>query len=254
MPIATKGLYGLPSYEAIAGLYDLDMAANNSGRDIEFYCELARRACGPVLELGCGTGRISLALAGAGTTVVGLDNSVGMLRHFRFKRRASRGDVRRRTRLVHADMRDFDLGQQFALIICPFSAFTYLVTDEDVQRCLGCVRRHLLPRGLFALDVFVPAIPPDGSLVHDYRREQPGFWSERSKRIERVDERTNRITRYYRFGGEPSERATEFSTEEIIRWYTPESMAECLAANGFEVVSTSFDFAAAFVARPTGVY
>lgn len=237
-------------------MYDLDMAANNPGRDIAIYAELARRTCGPVLELGCGTGRISLVLAGTGVSVVGLDSSAGMLRGFRWKRRTSRGEVRRHTQIVHADMRDFELEQRFRLVICAFSAFTYLTADDDVRRCLDCVRRHLQPDGLFALDVFIPAMEPDGSLVHDYRRKlEGGNFLERSKRVERVSDTTNRITRYYRMSSPSGEMLTEFSTEEIIRWYTPESLRACLCANGFEVVSTNIDSGAAFmVARPSGVY
>ena len=121
--------------------------------DAAFYRGLAQEAGGPVLELGCGTGRVLLAIADTGIPCTGLDASPRMLEVFR--RRLSNPTLR----LVCARMQDFDLGEdRFALIYSAFRAFQHLYTVEDQLACLACVRRHLAPGGRFAFDVFAPRL------------------------------------------------------------------------------------------------
>jgi SAM-dependent methyltransferase len=138
----------LDSYADYADLYDL--AYGHFSEDIPMYENFARRCRGPVLELGVGTGRVAVALARARIGVVGIDSSQAMLARARTK--AGRA-LARRLELVEADMRDFDLGRQFELVICPASGFHHLLTTDDQVRCLGCVRRHLAPDGIFVADM-----------------------------------------------------------------------------------------------------
>jgi SAM-dependent methyltransferase len=121
--------------------------------DAEFYRRLAQEAGGPVLELGCGTGRVLLPIADTGIPCTGLDASPRMLEVLR--RRNSNPTLR----LVCARMQDFDLGEdRFALIYSAFRAFQHLYTVEDQLACLACVRRHLAPGSRFAFDVFAPRL------------------------------------------------------------------------------------------------
>ena len=121
--------------------------------DAAFYRGLAQEAGGRVLDLGCGTGRVLLAIADTGIPCTGLDASPRMLEVFR--RRLSNPTLR----LVCARMQDFDLGEdRFALIYSAFRAFQHLYTVEDQLACLACVRRHLAPGGRFAFDVFAPRL------------------------------------------------------------------------------------------------
>jgi SAM-dependent methyltransferase len=131
-------------YANYADLYDL--AYGGATEDLAIYENFARRCRGPVLELGVGTGRVALALARAKISVVGIDSSEVMLARARAK--AGRA-LSRRLQLLLADMRDFDLSREFELIICAASGFHHLLTMDDQLRCLGCVRRHLAPGGLF---------------------------------------------------------------------------------------------------------
>lgn len=131
-------------YARLADLYDL--AYGDFTDDLAMYESFARRCRGPVLELGAGTGRVALALARAKVSVVGIDSSEAMLARGRTK--AGRA-LARRLELVLADMRDFDLDREFELVVCPASGFHHLLTTDDQLRCLGCVRRHLVPGGLF---------------------------------------------------------------------------------------------------------
>src|SRR5215212_10066516 len=94
---------GFEGWDEYAPFYDWENARTLGRRDVPFWRQLALNAGGPVLELGCGTGRISLPLARAGVTVVGIDRSTEMLHRARQRlRRARLGD---RVRLIRADMR-----------------------------------------------------------------------------------------------------------------------------------------------------
>lgn len=124
-----------------AEIYD-DSVSDWAG-EIEFYQELAaqaRQVGGPILELGCGTGRVALRLARGNVPVVGLDRSRPMLD---VARRKSHGAAH--LRWVEGNMRSFDLGQRFALVLIPGHAFQCLNSTRDQLECLACVRRHLMP-------------------------------------------------------------------------------------------------------------
>src|SRR5688572_23755792 len=87
--------------------------------DISFYVEAAAKSGGPVLELGCGTGRILIPTARSGIEIAGLELSVGMLEACRRRLQAEPPEVRGRVSLQRGDMRDFDLGRSFRLVTIP---------------------------------------------------------------------------------------------------------------------------------------
>ena len=138
-----------------AEAYDFDMGRSaDAMRDVPFYVELARQAAEQghaVLELGCGTGRVTIPIAQAGVEVVGIDNARAMLDVARRKAAAAGLDIRWLT----ADMAAFRLDQRFGLVIVPFRSFLHLLTEADQLACLSCVHEHLLPGGRFALNFFV---------------------------------------------------------------------------------------------------
>ena len=138
-------------------LYDAVIPASFQG-DLEWYVSKARESGGPVLELGAGTGRVTLAIAKAGVTIHALDASEPMLEALKDKLQESDPSVRERVHVVHADMRTFELSQKFALIIAPFRAFLHNVTETDRLACLSNVRRHLQPGGRLAFNVFHPSL------------------------------------------------------------------------------------------------
>jgi SAM-dependent methyltransferase len=115
---------------------------------VEFWLSQARISGGPILELGCGTGKLSIPLAEAGFQVVGLDSSPALLEFAASKSR----DVR----WIEGDMRSFELDQRFALVMLPSNNLGHLHTPEDFESCIDNVKRHLLPGGVFVIDVFVP--------------------------------------------------------------------------------------------------
>jgi SAM-dependent methyltransferase len=147
----------------IADYYDESPVVSGRLQDVAFYREAAREFGDPILELGCGTGRITMALAEAGKRVTGLDLSERMLERAVKKRAAYRVEARERVHLVQGDMAGFDLGEKFRLIIIPFRPFQHLLEVRQQMDCLGCVRKHLAPGGRLILDVF----QTDAERIHD---------------------------------------------------------------------------------------
>jgi SAM-dependent methyltransferase len=149
---------GYAEYGFTAEFYDQLVPYRERG-DIAFWVEMARASGGPVLEVGCGTGRVLIPTARAGIIIVGLDLSTHMLAVCRQRLAEEPADVQARARLVEEDMRRFDLGQQFALVTIPFRPFQHLTTVEDQMACLRTIHRHLAPGGRLVLDLFNPSIP-----------------------------------------------------------------------------------------------
>jgi SAM-dependent methyltransferase len=119
-----------------------------------WYLELARACGGPVLELACGTGRITNPLAAEGIDITGLDLSADMLARAREKAKAAG----LRVEYMDADMRRFHLDRLFSLIFIPFNSVLHLTTSEDLRSCFAAARAHLAPDGRFALDMFNPDV------------------------------------------------------------------------------------------------
>lgn len=144
-------------YAACAEFYD-SVDPYNQREDVAFYENLAREARGPILELGCGTGRVLLPSARAGYEITGLDASAAMLAVCRKNLAREGPGVQARVVLHSGDMRAFDLGRKFALITIPFRPFQHLETVTDQLACLACVRQHLAPGGRFVFDLFDPRL------------------------------------------------------------------------------------------------
>ena len=134
---------GYDEHPFIADLYEQDPL--HRGRpDVGFFVEEARTSGSPVLDIGCGTGRVLIPTARAGLEVVGLDLSPRMLAVCRERLLGEPDEVRTRAHVIEADMRRFDLGQRFRLAMIPFRSFQYLLTIEDQLTCLEEIRRHLV--------------------------------------------------------------------------------------------------------------
>lgn len=150
-------------WERFARWYDQDQGVFDE--DVPFYLGLAQRTGEPILELGCGTGRLVLALAKAGHRVTGVEHQPAMLARAAAKVRAAGPEVGRRVSLVQADFRHLALEERFHLAILAVNTWMDLSGPEEQLQVLQRVHQHLAPGGLLVLDLFHPhpdAIAPAG--------------------------------------------------------------------------------------------
>jgi SAM-dependent methyltransferase len=196
-------------------------------------------ACGrdygdPILELACGTGRLAIPLAQQGARVTGIDLSVSMLAAA--QRKAAAANV---TLDLHlADMRDFDLGDRFALVLLANNALCHLHTVADFEACMAAVRRHLQPEGRFVIEVFVPNLqllltPPEERQLFALYDDPAGAgpilvtyssWYDSATQIKHN-------TTYYQFPNH-SDKVTGTLP---MRMYFPQELDALLLYNGFAI-------------------
>jgi SAM-dependent methyltransferase len=124
--------------------------------DAPFYLGLARQSGGPVLEIGCGTGRLLLAIARAGIEIDGVDNSPAMLRVLKEHLEGEPPGVRDKVKLHDGDMRDFRLRKKYPLVTIPFRPMQHMYTVSDQVSALTTAASHLQDNGRLAFDVFFP--------------------------------------------------------------------------------------------------
>jgi SAM-dependent methyltransferase len=125
--------------------------------DIGFYLSLTRRlAPRKVLELGCGTGRITLPLAQLGFDVVGLDNQPEMLQKAEERRRHAPSEIRQRLQFIAGDMRTWSAGSDFDLILIPASSITHVLSLEDQLAVWKTCHDNLRPGGRLLVEATMP--------------------------------------------------------------------------------------------------
>lgn len=137
-------------FATLAPFYDLDLEGYDD--DEAWYVHLASQTGGPALELGCGTGRICLALAEAGIDAVGVDVSAGMLVRARLRTIEGTGHID----WVGADFRSLDLKRRFPLVLLPLGGLQHMESIDDVALALQAVARHLEDDGVAVIDVEAP--------------------------------------------------------------------------------------------------
>jgi SAM-dependent methyltransferase len=206
-------------YDAIARLYDPWSVSVTE--DVPFYVDEARRVSpGPVVELGVGTGRITVPIAVEGIRVIGVDSSAGMLEVAR--ERAESAGVADLVELRLGDLRAPPVSERVELVICPFRSYLHLRTDEERIRALRAARDLLVPGGRLVFDVFAPGA--------DDIAETDGRWLEREPEIfERADWDTETRTLTLSVRG-PSGEATL-----ALAWLSADEWRALLERAGFEV-------------------
>jgi SAM-dependent methyltransferase len=210
---------GVSVYDSIARLYDPWSVSVTE--DVSFYVDEARRAGGPVVELGVGTGRIAVPTAAAGIAVIGVDSSPGMLVvcHEQAKLSGVAGLL---------DLRLGEIGappveERVRLVTCPFRSYLHLLDDEARLEALGAARELLVPGGRFVFDVFAPS-EQDITDTH-------GRWLEREPGIfERADWDTDERTLTLSVRGDSG--ATSF----VLAWLSNDEWRELLERAGFQVI------------------
>jgi SAM-dependent methyltransferase len=144
------------AYDDMVRFYDMEHETFHE--DLALYRGFAERCGGPLLELGCGTGRLSLLLAQAGLKVTGVDCSAAMLARACRKLAALPPSIASRVTLVQADMQSVRIREQFRMVFIPLNTFVHLLTQQAQQRTLANVARHLSRDGRLIIDLANPAL------------------------------------------------------------------------------------------------
>jgi len=133
-------------------LYDI-INSKVTQQDLPFYLDSIDKYGEPILELACGTGRLTIPIQKKGYSITGVDISEGMVSEARKKAQEKKIDIN-----IHlADIRNFDLKGKFPLIILPFNSICHLHDYDSIFSCLKCVKKHLTDDGRFIVDVFNPS-------------------------------------------------------------------------------------------------
>jgi ubiquinone/menaquinone biosynthesis C-methylase UbiE len=144
-----KGHEGWDDY---APYYDWENRQTVGRRDIAFWQRMAAPVDGPILELGCGTGRVALPVAREGTTVVGIDRSDSMLARARM--RVRRAKLASRIKLIRGDIRHLPFpDRSFELVMAPYGILQSLLDERLLSDTLKDVRRVLTKQGTFGLEL-----------------------------------------------------------------------------------------------------
>jgi SAM-dependent methyltransferase len=215
-------------------LYDSLFAGISYG--VVPYVALARAAAGPVLEIACGTGRVTLPCLQAGVDVDGLDLSPAMLATLRGKAAA----LGFSPTLYQADMSDFHLPRRYALIMITFNAFIHNVTQESQVRCLQLCREHLASGGMLAFDTYFPSpaiirAPQDTRVLElETRHPRTGeairlYDTRRFNHVEQIQHSLNEVEAVDVAGNVRQLQRSEF----CVRWVYKAELALLLRAAGF---------------------
>jgi SAM-dependent methyltransferase len=214
---AEAELAGSP-YDAIAQLYD--PWSRSVTEDVPFYVAEARKAGGPIVELGVGTGRIAVPTAAAGVHVIGVDSSAGMLKVCR--RRAEAAGVAELLDLRLGDLAEPPVRERVRLVTCPFRAYLHLPDEDARVAALSAAGELLLPGGRLIFDVFAPK--------RDDIEETHGRWIEREPEIfERADWDEQKQTLTLSVRGPDGEATMR------LAWISAREWRKTLKAAGLEV-------------------
>lgn len=153
---------GHEGWDDYAPFYDWENARTLGRRDLPFWRNVARNVGGRVLELGCGTGRLTIPLGRAGVPIVGIDRSVPML--VRAQQRVRRGKLQSRVQLVRGDIRHLPFrGPKsrrrakreggFAMVLAPYGMLQSLLRERDLSATLKAVHDVLEPGGTFGVEL-----------------------------------------------------------------------------------------------------
>lgn len=228
----------LPSIYADPIHYDV-LAQMTAPNDVPFYLELLERHGGPVLELGCGTGRVLLALAREGVEAYGVELAAPMLELAHQKAEAEELGVT----LALGDLRSFSLDRTFPLVLLPYNVLNHMLDDDSLVRCLESAKKHMDGESRLVIDTFHPspgylASPPPRRFllryVDPYTAVETRLFEDNA-----YDPATqiNRITWRYEVGGE------DVRTEELsMRIFFPRELDLALRLSGLAIEQKLGDY------------
>jgi SAM-dependent methyltransferase len=234
-PTGSHGREGWHGWDDYAPFYDWENARTLGRRDVPFWKRIAQASPGRVLELGCGTGRISAPLAKVGVQVVGIDRSASMLARRRRHPtlRVVRGDIRH---LPFAD-------GAFPAVIAPYGVLQSLLRERDLAATLADVARVLARGGTFGLDL-VPDVPNWREYSNKVQLRGTAAGGAHLTLVESVrHDRARRLTIFeQRYLVRRGRRSSTYEFELAFRTLTVRQMTRRLETAGFTIQSVLGDY------------
>lgn len=228
----------------VAASWDIRRGDTSAWPDRPFYLDLIREQGEPVLDVGCGTGRLLLDYRALGIDIDGVDNAPEMLAHCREKTAAQGLSVA----TYEQPMEALDLPRRYRVILVPSSSFQLLCDRDGARAALAAFVRHLQPGGLLVMSFMVPERRwaewsawartshrvdwGEGRQLRRYSRA----WHNESEQLEHLEDRYE-VTR----GGELVESELN-SRSPAMRWYTVAQAVALYNAAGFTDVRATADF------------
>ncbi|BAO77250.1 class I SAM-dependent methyltransferase [Winogradskyella sp. PG-2] len=224
-------------------IYDVDIydGMNTNLNDLQFYKRwLPKNKDARILELCCGTGRLTLPIAKDGYAICGVDYTASMLEQAKAKAAEEKLDIK----YIEADIRTLDLPDKYDLIFIPFNSIHHLYKNEDLFKALSVVKNHLKNEGLFLLDCFNPNI----KFIIEREKEQKEIADYTTKdgrnvlikEIMTYENKTqiNRIEWHYYING-----VFDSIQNLDMRLFFPQELDAYLKWNGFNIINKfgSFD-------------
>ena len=227
--------YGISDIIHSGELYDY---VNQFAFDFPFYKKWCEAVSGNVLELCCGTGRLTIPLAQEKIDITGLDISASMLERARLKAKESSLDIE----FIQGDIINFSLDKKFDLIFIPFNSFQCIYSIEDVEKVFSCVQNHMAKKGIFILDIFNPSIDfmvtrkDSWHLAKEFTMENGDKVTIEEKCEYDSAGQVNRVKWKHTIAGKESIAQLD------MRCFYPLEMDALLKYNGFEVAHKFGDF------------
>lgn len=218
-------------------IYDGDIydGMNTQTDDLPFYSRwLNKRKDGNILELCCGTGRLTIPLAQEGYNITGVDNSTSMLRHAEAKAKELKTPVS----FIESDMRFLDLPEVYDIIFIPFNSIHHLYTNQDFFSVLKSVKKHLKEDGYFIFDCFNPNIhyivnaEKEENTIAEYTTEEGREVVIKQTMIYEKATQINRIKWHHFINGKFD------SVQDLdMRLFFPKELDEYLSIYGFKIIN-----------------
>jgi ubiquinone/menaquinone biosynthesis C-methylase UbiE len=234
---------GHEGWDDYADYYDWENAQTVGRRDIAFWQRMAGRVEGPILELGCGTGRVAIPVARKGATVVGIDRSASMLA--RGQARVRRARLTSRVRLLRGDIRHLPFpDRSFELVMAPYGILQSLLNEKLLAATLKDVRRVLTRTGTFGLELVADLPAWDEYSNKTTFRSPRGPHGKPIALVESVkQDRRKHITRFEQeFVEGRGKNVTRRKFSLAFRTLSVPQMVDRLEQAGFEVSSLLGDY------------
>lgn len=214
-----------------AHIYD---GMNTDLTDLKFYQKwLPKNKDARILELCCGTGRLTLPIAKKGYNISGVDITSSMLEQAKTK--ALEADLE--VEFIEADIRTLNLPEKYDFIFIPFNSIHHLYLNSDLFQTLNVVKKHLKENGLFLLDCYNPNIQyivngeKEQKEIAEYTTRDGRKILIKQKMQYENKSQINRIEWHYYING-------QFDSIQNLdmRLYFPQELDSYLEGNGFTII------------------